>query len=129
MAQAKDLPHRRGRRRVGSWGACERLPNLKRGQRHYLVKILFGFPPEIFRAVVVHELFHAWLGENGLSDRFKPDTCEWLCEHMSCLYLSESGAGKPWRQVIAMSRDYYRYWRAREYKGMTSSQIVQALKK
>ena len=91
------------------------------------IEILIGLPVALFEAIVVHELFHAWLHENFAVGIMNRDEEEWLCEHMALLYLRACHAKKPWRKVVQTRREQYRFKRAGEFNERTQGQVIDLL--
>ncbi|OGF35019.1 hypothetical protein A2482_01290 [Candidatus Falkowbacteria bacterium RIFOXYC2_FULL_48_21] len=91
------------------------------------IEILIGLPVVLFEAIVVHELFHAWLHENFAVGIMNRDEEEWLCEHLALLYLRACRAKKPWRKVVQARREQYRFKRADEFKERTQKQVIKQL--
>jgi len=91
------------------------------------IEILIGLPRELHEAIVVHELFHAWLHEHFTDEMLDKKDAEWLCSHMSLLYLRACRAKKPWRKIIKAGREQYLFKHAADFKDKVSWQIIHRL--
>ncbi|MBT5338080.1 protein DA1 [Candidatus Falkowbacteria bacterium] len=74
---------------------------------NHLISILFGLPLDVHRAILVHELFHAWLHEFVSQDEVSGDDAEWLCDNMALHYLIQIKANPKWIEQTKYSRDRY----------------------
>jgi len=129
IVSRETLPRRR-RRTPLSFGQSKSLYE-SHGRQLLIVsheiEILIGLPVALFEAIVVHELFHAWLHENFAVGIMKRDAEEWLCEHLALLYLRACHAKKPWRKVVQARREQYRFERAAEFDERTQGQVLELL--
>lgn len=129
IASRETLPKRQ-RRMPLSFGRCKPVCEMHGRQQlvvSHEVEILVGLPATLHEAILVHELFHAWLHENFPEGAIRHRAAEWMCEQMSLLYLRASRAKTPWRRVVKARRDQYRFSLAAEFKEKTQEQIIETL--